>query len=216
MVIELIGLPGSGKTFLCNNLIEEKNFKKVENKKPTKKHKLKSILKVLFSKVLIVYYLKVTFSFNNIFDKLRRFYGLAILSDYINSKTKIIVYDQHLLQYLISFYMVTKIKPREKDLLSLLKHYKFSEHSIVIYNDIDINIVAQRFQDRKNSLDHNKTLLDNLNREQMINSLSKLKILNDKLVEMLKELDMKVIHWTSPIQSDIELLKQEIKNKINE
>lgn len=215
MLIELFGLPGSGKTFISKALVEDKRCVIARRKNITVKRRLYFFFSKIRHKILWSYFFKILLSKTNLLGKLRRLYGLILLEKYQNDTSQIITYDQHLIQYLISFYMITSIKPNCKDVISLLNCYEMPKRSIIVYNDIAVSIVCKRFVNRKNSVKHNKTLLDNLSNEELFDYMYRLKEIGDAVLKIIESLKFKVIHWKGSEPYEIQNLIQELKEEFD-
>lgn len=212
MIIEFIGLPGSGKTFLSKTLCDVEGFERATIKKVTLKKRISYFISKIRYRVFWSFFFKILVSKNNLSDSYRRLYGLILLDPYLKNSNTVNVYDQHLLQYLVSFYMVTGIKPEFRDIVDLAKYYKMPKSIIIVYINPDLNHVLRRFKERKNSLNHNETLLDKLNDEDLFDYMNKLKALNENLLESILPLQFKVIEYKEPQRFDF--LLKELKREI--
>lgn len=212
MIIEFIGLPGSGKTFLSKALCDVEGFEPATIKKVTLKKRISYFISKIRYRVFWSFFFKILVSKNNLSDSYRRLYGLILLDPYLKNSNTVNVYDQHLLQYLVSFYMVTGIKPEFRDIVDLAKYYKMPKSIIIVYINPDLNHVLRRFKERKNSLNHNETLLDKLNDEDLFDYMNKLKALNENLLESISPLQFKVIEYKEPQRFDF--LLKELKREI--
>jgi|SRR5690625_1534259 len=211
MIIEFVGLPGSGKTYLTNLLCKDGKFIISEQPDITYLYRIKCILRIFKSRILIFYLFKIFISFNNINLKLKRFKSLIFLSDYKNQTNKMIVYDQHLIQNLVALQNVLKCRLGKKELSSIIKVFKLPiNNTIFVYNNVQIDVVLSRFNNRRNSDIHNKTLLDFFDGKELLNELSKLQEITTETLTHLNDLQFKIIELNSKF--DIEQLKDNLYN----
>lgn len=215
MIIEFIGLPGSGKTHLTNLLCEDKRFIAPKERKITNAYRLKSILSICWSKVLLFHFVKVIFSFKDVMSKLKRFKALIYLKKYIYKPDGIIVYDQHLMQNLIAFQKVLGVEMNTKEIKSLLSFFEFPKHALIVYNNVNLERVVTRFKSRRESDNHNKTLLDDFNNRKLVQEMEQLLGITENTILCLKDLGIQILYCNLRAIVDIELLRAEILMLLN-
>lgn len=204
MIVEFFGLPGSGKTYLANQMLleEKKLFVKYQKIKKPRILRVVSILAFLKTWIFVYFLIKIPFSKSNFSLKLKikRLKSLIYLDAYPSSKNENIVYDQHVLQNLIAFYHVTGFTITSKQLLTILNHFNFSPRMIFIYKKNEIHKTYDRFVKRKKTSNHNKTLLDSLNPKDLMIALNDLDAILESLYLIMKKEGLNIIYLSEDVE----------------
>jgi hypothetical protein len=166
LIIEFFGLPGSGKTTVAKTFLRY-NYVQLnhEDLRNTNRYSLLvSLIKRLIQNPgLLILLFKLLASFKGINLKVKRWLGLVLLENYKSIIIdKVIVYDQHLIQYLVSFFHLTGLRPSEKLIYKILIQYNFPKNIKLFYLNLGIDLALSQYLKRREDNNHNKTLMDNL------------------------------------------------------
>ena len=155
MIIEIIGLPGSGKTFYFNKIkkINSNNLFVFENPELTKFHYLKIIVENIFNVLKLITYVALskqkTFKDFQLVAKasILTYMRVKLLNKYLDNKKKIII-DQGIFQsiWMINFAGKNVIVKKIIDLLKDVCEYK------LIFIKCDLKVVENRLIRREKLL----------------------------------------------------------------
>ncbi len=187
MVVEFMGMPGSGKTFISNALVLSLKQDSVKAINIIDKSRYNFFYKGLFKilklmgprrKVYREFALRLKRILNKRLDKMAKFNNCCI-DTYINSivfycflydlfyhKRRLYIFDEGILQQLVN--IMVNFNPSEEEINEILELFK-GYHIPVIYLRVEIDDVLNSIKSR----DRHDCYIDELEGEELINFLIK-------------------------------------------
>lgn len=197
MVIEFMGIPGSGKSFLGNSLSETLNKKKIKSINILDKSRHEIKYKILFkiwhlaaykSKIYAKTYKIIKKEFSD-YQNIKAGYNVCSINDYIDviafyvflyeklkDKKKIYIFDEGIFQQLSTIYVNYNLTYESLD--SVLKYVeKYIPKTIYMRTDVDVAIASIKKRNR------HVCYIDELEGEELRTFLNKYIKISERFVE---------------------------------